>query len=221
MRSLIQSDAELAYLTAGVVPQLGQACGEDEFRNPITGECQPYPWAEPSEPEPPEVPAPSCGPGWIDKEGACVCYGEVDETTGICHPAGPQLPPDFVAPGAVPVRPENWDLEAEPYALYTLAWGDTYVGLAATYLGDGARWREIWDLNRTITPDPDKIGVGQTINMPEEARQKMKRWLQGPKKDLPGKLPDEPPLAEKAKKAAPYLLIGLAAAGLVYYVAQS
>lgn len=209
MRPIAQSDAELFYLTNGVVAQLGQACAEDEYKDPTTGECVPY-WDPPEQAQ--------CGEKefWNPNTQKCEAYPD-----WLDPDVWPDVPPEFVAPGAVQVRPENWELDAEPYALYTLAWGDTYVGLSKTYLGDGARWPEIWDLNRATTPDPDKIGVGQVINMPNEARDKMRAWLKRGGKGLPGEQPEEPPLAEKAKKAAPYLLIGLAAAGLVYYVSQS
>jgi len=213
VRSINQSDVELYYLANGVVAQLGQLCAEDEYKDPVSGECIPYPWLDP-EPPPPQQ---QCGAKefWNPNTQQCEPWPE------WLDPDLPEVPPEFVAPGAVKVRPENWEIDADPHALYTLAWGDTYVGLSATYLGDGARWREIWDMNRATTPDPDKIYVGQVIQMPDEARDKLKRWLRGNKKDLPGNLPDEPTLPEKAKRAAPYLLVGLAAAGVVYYVSQS
>ncbi len=81
------------------------------------------------------------------------------------------LPEDFVAPAPVPMRPDNWDLDSKP-ARYKLAWGDTLVGLAGTYLHDGSRWREIWDMQPASyhqTRTPDKIFVGDWLNMPAEA----------------------------------------------------
>lgn len=226
MREQLENDAELFFLTNGVVAQLGQAtpCAEDEYRNPATGQCEPYQWG-PEEPDPTADPCPpgsiyshaaqscvECGPGLVWDEGITSCV-PID-------PNAPQLPPGFVAPGAVDVRPANWDLDAEPHATYKLAWGDTYVGLSATYLGEGARWREIWDLNRALHPNPDQIGVAQVIDMPDEARDKMRRWLRGKRGGLPGELPKAEPTAEKIKRAAPYLLVGALAAGAIYYVAS-
>jgi hypothetical protein len=226
MRAQLEEDAELYYLTSGVVAQLGQVtpCAEDEFRNPQTGECQAYPW----QPDPADPTADPCPEGSVFSHAIQSCVacppGTVwDEGITSCQPLDPDaplLPPGFVAPGAVDVRPANWDLDSEPYATYKLAWGDTYVGLSATYLGDGARWREIWDLNRAQHPNPDQIGVAQIVNMPDEARDKMRRWLRGKRKGLPGELPKAEPAAEKLKRAAPYLLVGAVAAAGIYYVAS-
>ena len=72
-------------------------------------------------------------------------------------------------PGAVPVRPENWKLDT---STYVLSWGDTLTGLAVTYLGNGGRWREIWDAQPGSFREsnkPDKLGVGQALLMPAEA----------------------------------------------------
>lgn len=188
-----EDDFQLEMLSAGVNVQLGQAdepppahgCVPPDVYDELTETCV----------------AP-CPPGmmWDAAQGLCV--------EGV---EPPRLPGDFVAPGAVKVRPNNWDLEGQPYATYKLAWGDTYVGLSATYLGDGARWREIWDLNRTITPNPDAIYVSQVINMPDEARDKLKRWLVGPKDKPPGELPKTPTVTEQAKRYGPWVVAGAAA----------
>jgi len=206
-------ETEEILMLSGV--DMGSLCAEDEYFDVVEGRCAKIPYDP--QPPAPEVPDPICEPGWINRGGACVCDGTVDES-GACITSTPQLPPGFVAPGAVPVVITAWDLEAQPYALYTLQWGDTYVGLSATYLGDGARWKEIWNLNRSQHPDPDKIYVSQTINMPDEAREKMKRWLKGGKKGKPGELPDEPTLPEKARSAAPWIIAAAALAAGGYYL---
>ncbi len=144
-----------------------------------------------------------CPPGWICVGGNCV------------PPAGlPGLPPGFVAPGGVEVRPENWDLDAKPFATYAIAMGDTLVGLAATYLGDGARWTEIYDTgsNRAQFPNPSALNHPGPLDMPHEARDNMKKWLQkGKPLTPPGEMPP-PTIAEKAKKNWPWLVGGAAAA---------
>jgi len=229
-RHLVESDVELAYLSAGVVAQLSQPCPEDEYFDPSAGQCVPYqddPGCPPGmviDPMTDECTYPGCPSGAVysSSMNSCVQCPDGwywDESITSCQPSsepGQALPPGFVAPGAVDVRPANWDLEAEP-ATYVLAWGDTYVGLAATYLGDGARWKEIWNLNRDQHQDPDKIYVSQTVNMPDEAADKMRRWLKGNRKELPGSLPDEPTITEKARSAAPWLVLGTLAAGGIYY----
>ena len=124
------------------------------------------------------------------------------DTPWVCIPQGGGLPAGFVAPGAVPVRPDNWNADAKPFARYRLASGDTYAGLAATYLGSNTRWREIWDLNRAKHPSADKIFAGEVISMPNEARDNFRK--------MSGK-------DDKLKGILPYLAIA-AAAGLAAYL---
>ncbi len=147
----------------GTQPETGltaclTASGEPGYRTQFDEYCHTYPdsptetpwWEEPGtpwEPPPPEPP----------------------------EPAAPELPPGFVAPGPTELHPDRWDLDA---CTYTVAYGDTYVGLAKTYLDQtGARWREIWALNRTTTPNPDVIGIGQVLQMDQESCDNMRRWV--------------------------------------------
>lgn len=215
MHNMTRYDVEEILMLGGVEAQLGQLCPEGQFRD-AQGNCVS---------EPPPQP---CPPGSIWSEGiqTCVmCPADTvwDEGKSECvpmDPSHPLTPPGFVAPGAVPVVPSAWKIDAQPYARYTLQWGDTYVGLSATYLGEGARWKEIWNLNRAQHPDPDTIYVTQVINMPEEARQKLRRWLKGKKKGKPGELPVEPTYEEKVKGALPWILAAAVVAGGAYYLAS-
>jgi nucleoid-associated protein YgaU len=54
--------------------------------------------------------------------------------------------------------------------------GDTLVGIAVRYLGDGSRWREIFDLNREVAQSdglhlasPSSLRAGWTLRMPPDA----------------------------------------------------
>lgn len=48
-----------------------------------------------------------------------------------------------------------------------VAEGDTLWAIAERNLGDGARWRELYDANRqTIGPDPNRIQPGMTLTIP-------------------------------------------------------
>lgn len=152
------------------------------------------------------------------------CYGvgegdDEDETTELDIPTPG-------TPGAVPVRPENWDLDSEPYATYKIAAGDTFYGLAATYLGTGARWNEIYSTgrNRTIIPNPNDIRTQGPIDMPAEARDRMRAWLKGDRKGKPGDLTDKQVVAANKSKA-PYIaaavLGAVALAGLGYAIYKS
>lgn len=74
-------------------------------------------------------------------------------------------------PGAPPIRNASWNLETDP-ASYKVSYGDTISGLAATYLGDHMRWREIWDLQPSSyrqSRSADQIGTGDWLFMPADA----------------------------------------------------
>jgi len=51
------------------------------------------------------------------------------------------------------------------YTLYTVKSGDTLGTIAAIYLGDPGRWKEIWNANPGIV-NPDVISVGDTLQIP-------------------------------------------------------
>jgi hypothetical protein len=113
-------------------------------------------------------------------------------------------------PGAVPVVPGAWNFETSPYAKYRLQWGDTMVGLAATYLGAGARWQEIWkvqDASYKQTRTPDKIFVDDLINMPAEAAANAKAWIDLPPGERPEK-PGDKPLAKPGLSLGAKMAIG-------------
>jgi nucleoid-associated protein YgaU len=54
-----------------------------------------------------------------------------------------------------------------PYAQYhTVVKGDTLSKLAKQYYGDAALYPQIFEANRDILKDPDKIQVGQRLRIP-------------------------------------------------------
>ena len=130
---------------------------------------------------------------------------------GALHPAAQASGGDYdagvvVSPhNHVPARVENWDLEAKPFATYKLASGDTFAGLAVTYLGDGMRAQEIYNTgnNRSRMPSmnpPAEWWQAQTspivLDMPDEARDAMIAWMA--KGQPPGQKPGAIPKAERA-----------------------
>jgi len=50
---------------------------------------------------------------------------------------------------------------------YVIESGDTLWGIAAKFLGNGSKYPEIFDANREVIEDPDKIFVGQKIRIPK------------------------------------------------------
>ncbi|MFA9478356.1 LysM peptidoglycan-binding domain-containing protein [Phycisphaerales bacterium AB-hyl4] len=49
---------------------------------------------------------------------------------------------------------------------YTVRGGDSLTRIAQRELGDGERWRDIYDANRDQLPSPDSLRVGQTLRLP-------------------------------------------------------
>ena len=57
------------------------------------------------------------------------------------------------------------DGDADP-VFYTVRKGDTLWGIAEKTLGNGARHKEIFEANRPMLSDPDKIYPGQVLRIP-------------------------------------------------------
>jgi nucleoid-associated protein YgaU len=49
---------------------------------------------------------------------------------------------------------------------YTVKPGDTLWGIAQSYYGDGAKYPVIFDANRDLLHDPNKIYPGQVLRIP-------------------------------------------------------
>lgn len=66
-----------------------------------------------------------------------------------------------------PEQPETETPEeaVEP-AVYTVSGGDSLWSIAAQELGSGARWEEIYQLNRDVIQDPALIYIGQELLLP-------------------------------------------------------
>lgn len=122
--------------------------------------------------------------------------------------------PPGTTPGAVPFRPDNWNFNLDP-AEYVIAGGDTLTGLAITYLGEGARWKELWNMqpqSYRFTHSPDDLNVGQMWPMPQEASDKAKLLSQ---EIPPGGVTDKP---GQAKQAGGGIVAAAVAAGVLFYL---
>ncbi|MCD9085619.1 LysM peptidoglycan-binding domain-containing protein [Stenotrophomonas sp. SY1] len=49
---------------------------------------------------------------------------------------------------------------------YTVQSGDNLSKIAKNLLGDGNAWKQIFEANRDVLDDPDKIRPGQTLKIP-------------------------------------------------------
>jgi len=79
--------------------------------------------------------------------------GRTQTATGPA--SGPRAEP---APTTRPPEP--------PIRWYEVKKNDRYAGIARDVLGDAARWREIYELNKDKFPDPDRIREGVRIKIP-------------------------------------------------------
>lgn len=61
---------------------------------------------------------------------------------------------------------DNETEEAAEYIYYTVVKGDCLWKIAKKYLGSGARYIEIYELNKDTIKSPDKINVGQVLKIP-------------------------------------------------------
>jgi len=52
---------------------------------------------------------------------------------------------------------------------YTVEKGDTLSKIAQAHYGDADAWREVFEANREVVQDPDKIYPGQQIRLPPRA----------------------------------------------------
>ena len=58
---------------------------------------------------------------------------------------------------------------AQTAQFYTIEKGDTLSKIAERHYGDANKWRSLFDANREVIEDPDKIYPGQTIRIPASA----------------------------------------------------
>jgi len=49
---------------------------------------------------------------------------------------------------------------------YTIAKGDTLSAIAQKHYGKASAWRDLFDANRDVLDDPDRIHPGQVIRLP-------------------------------------------------------
>jgi nucleoid-associated protein YgaU len=67
----------------------------------------------------------------------------------------------------------NYDKVTAPAATekveyYEIVSGDTLSGVAKKFYGDGSKYMRIFEANKEVIKDPDKIYVGQKIRIPKD-----------------------------------------------------
>lgn len=77
------------------------------------------------------------------------------------------------APRTAPTRVQQTPVRTAPQAdvaggarTHTVTKGDTLYNLARQYYHDQAKWRDIWQANRTRVPNPDVLPVGSKLIIP-------------------------------------------------------
>lgn len=74
---------------------------------------------------------------------------------------------DASQPAAAAVEPPPRETSGAPKdTSYTVKSGDCLWNIAKKHLGDGSRWREIYDLNKDKIKNPDLIYPNQTLTLP-------------------------------------------------------
>ncbi len=100
--------------------------------------------------------------------------GDTCVLSGECETAAAKEKTILIAGNSLGVGAVNADgLSApEPVAeeedsYYTIQSGDTLWGIASKLLGNGAKYTEIFEANKEVIQDPDKIFPGQKIRIPK------------------------------------------------------
>jgi nucleoid-associated protein YgaU len=71
-----------------------------------------------------------------------------------------------------PSSPADSDLarrSQSDYRWYQVRQKDTWSSIARSQLGDRTRWRELYELNRTKFPNPNRIRPGVRVKLPADA----------------------------------------------------
>ncbi|WP_413580976.1 LysM peptidoglycan-binding domain-containing protein [Bdellovibrio sp. HCB288] len=92
------------------------------------------------------------------KDGAEKLYGKKDEKA-------PEQPSRPVAQNAAPASSATASSQAAAQT-YTVKAGDTLSKIAKQFYGDSSKYEAIFEANRDILSDPNKIKPGQSLKIP-------------------------------------------------------
>jgi nucleoid-associated protein YgaU len=113
--------------------------------------------------------------GIVDLSGRCTnkdayqkCILMAGNVQGVADVYASGLQP-YVDPAAVAAAAAAAEAAAVPEEqYYVIEKGDTLWAIAKKFLGDGNRWSELFEANKEVILDPDKIFPGQKIRIPVE-----------------------------------------------------
>ncbi len=122
--------------------------------------------------------------------GGCSVFGKKNVSAGPAVAADSSMPPvqdttygsdpypTYGPPAPVektydPKNGASWDASytsipmtpSEP-RYHTVAKSDTLYGLARAYYNDQRRWKDIYEANRSAISDPNRIRIGQRLEIP-------------------------------------------------------
>ena len=89
---------------------------------------------------------------------------------GAAAAAEPAVPPASAPAAATPAAAPAGAAAAAPAdapLFHTVQKGETLSAIAKHYLGSANRYREIFEANKPMLSDPDKIYPGQTLRIPQ------------------------------------------------------
>ena len=98
---------------------------------------------------------------------------EPQTDTPVVEPSEPTVEPstNTTAPSETsPSTEQKEDTTTSTYKEYKIKSGDTLSGIAKKELGKASRWKEIYNLNKDIIKDPNRIYPGQKIKLPHYAK---------------------------------------------------
>jgi nucleoid-associated protein YgaU len=92
---------------------------------------------------------------------------EVDSPRASTSPVDASVaPPLRDKPDGSSAKPARRHREPRPFRWYQVERDDRYTTIAAAQLGDARRWKELYEFNRDIFPDADRIRAGVRIRIP-------------------------------------------------------
>ena len=115
--------------------------------------------------------------GIVDLSGRCTnkdafqkCILMAGNVQGVADVYASGLQPyvDPSAPTAAELAAEAAAAPEEQY--YVIEKGDTLWAIAKKFLGDGNQWPELFEANKEVIIDPDKIFPGQKIRIPPKSK---------------------------------------------------